>query len=105
MESKISISVSELKEVISDTIRTTMESMKDEKKYLTRDEVVKYLNIHPAVFAKIVRLPGFPANRIGKKYLIPKAELDIWANQQNIHCLIYPGTKAPVAKASLKELI
>jgi excisionase family DNA binding protein len=47
-------------------------------KYLSVKELAEYLCFSLTTCYKFVRMPDFPASKVGKKYLIDKSKLDSW---------------------------
>lgn len=52
--------------------------MSGDGKYLSVKETAELLCFSLTTVYKFVRLPDFPASKIGKKYLIDRAKLDNW---------------------------
>jgi len=53
-----------------------------ESRYLIVNEAVNYLRISRAKFFQLLKEPGFPQIRLGKRILIPKDKLDEWMDEQ-----------------------
>ena len=45
---------------------------------LTAQQAMEYIPCSRVTLARLMRAPGFPVVRIGKKILIPRDELDAW---------------------------
>lgn len=53
------------------------------KEYMSVAEMGEYLCVGKTMAYQLIHREGFPAVKItNKKYLIPKAALDKWANEQ-----------------------
>jgi excisionase family DNA binding protein len=47
----------------------------------TISQTSKVLNVHPNTTRKLIAERGLPAIRIGKKFIIPKLELQAWCSR------------------------
>lgn len=48
---------------------------------LTAKQAQDYIPCSRATLQHLIKEPGFPVIRLGKKILIPREELDIWINK------------------------
>jgi excisionase family DNA binding protein len=57
------------------------EVSKMEKKVYSVSELAQMLGLNMHTTYELVRSEGFPALRVGKKWLIPVGALDVWLNE------------------------
>jgi len=62
-------------------VQTTIEQ-KNEKLAYTLQEAAQIVGVSAPTMSEWVRIPGFPAFRSGKRWIIPAAALERWLDEQ-----------------------